>query len=63
MEQILVPQNKSTILINDNLEKILATKEDESLPMESFKERWEKGIPIEDAKQHLLKVVRELWEK
>jgi hypothetical protein len=39
-------------------------KEDENfIENESFEDRWEKSIPIEEAFDHLLKQVRELWQK
>lgn len=59
MPQVIDINNKK----NTKKSEIPATEKISVKAKKKFQEEWEKAIPIEDARKHLLKTVRDLWQK
>ncbi len=56
MAQVIDKKNTKKLEIPTTEKKSIKAKT-------TFKEEWEKAIPIEDARKHLLKTVRDLWQR
>jgi hypothetical protein len=62
MPQAINTKTNSTSLIEEKLKKIMDKDDKRFIANESFEDRWAKGIPLEEARTHLLKTVRNLWK-
>jgi hypothetical protein len=60
MNQIIDIEEAANKSLDEKLKKLMDKEDTEFKPNESFEDRWAKGIPLEDARTHLLKTVRNL---
>jgi hypothetical protein len=63
MPQVINKNTASTSALDEKLKKIMSKEDENFIENESFEDRWEKSIPIEEARTHLLKTVKDLWNK
>jgi hypothetical protein len=63
MSQIIDKNTTSSPSLDEKIKKIMDKEDGNFIENESFADRWEKSIPIEEARTHLLKTVKDLWNK
>jgi hypothetical protein len=63
MAQVTDKNTASSSSLDEKLKKLMEKEDENFIENESFEDRWEKSIPIDEAFDHLLKHVRELWGK
>ncbi len=63
MPQVINKNTASSLSLDEKISKIMSKEDENFIENESFEDRWEKSIPIEDARAHLLKTVKDLWNK
>jgi hypothetical protein len=63
MAQVIDTKIGANTSLDEKLKKLMDKEDPNFIENESFEDRWEKGIPLEEVRTHLLKTVKDLWNK
>ncbi len=63
MAQTIEKNTISSTSLDEKIKSIMDKEDANFIENESFEDRWEKAIPIEESRTRLLKTVKDLWNK